>query len=758
MTDFDIRIRALFNRKVYTPEKKDGEQEYRIIADKAYDTVFADQNMKYFVSAFTHPSVEYNDNLNYEKVELLGDKIVAVLACYRLYRLYHMYGYAELSNMFAYYTSNVIGYDIFKDKIGMEKYIISNEQITFEEDADVFESLIGTLYKVIENEYPGCGYSSCNNFYESMFSGYKYDDRYLHGAPKTKVTQMFQGLTKSTIIELPDKNSEFIGFVKLIIPDKIVTILLENPKDVVKKEIKTEFIQSASNHQQAALQAYQEMLIYFEETLGVTPEWSEELRRIQYLRDSKIEEKKITKKFEEYRKVKKDLDFVSWKIKKSKGEGEKKWRFIGIREDGSGKVLAWITGAMASDKHHIAKDEMLKDFVEGKYDTYNINPKTYYKEFKTKIDYVAKFTEELKNIFSKSYIPDIILDALFNEEYIKIFQAAFSNPSVEYNDSENYEKLKLLGSKIISMILGKILDQKFPDATHAELSNIFGFYTSNEINTSLFHDNIKMAKFIRYRELLNENEIEDKSSLFEEEANVFEAMIGALFITSEKIFDGMGIICCNNFYRVMSKNVKYDNKYLEGAPKTQVLQMFQGLAADNINIIETPKKGDIYEGYVRLEIPDEIMNLFDITLNKTIYEKRAPTKPEASKDVYTELLKDLKENDITPEWSANVRKEKFLRDSGVTSEQIDKKLKELKNLDPELNFKDWKLKKSSGEGKKHWRLIGFKPNRKNKLDGTILAWVTDKQQSVSKNTMLKDFIAGSYDKYIVEDLNKKMKK
>ena len=351
-----------------------------VVPEVMYNDMFLGSNLDIFICAFTHASVEYDDNRNYQKRELRGDKIIGDLTIERLEKLYPRRSHSELSNMFSHYSSNIIGYEIFKEKIKMEKFILSYEKKTFDESADVYEALFGALKEVGNRVKRGMGLTLCANFFEILFRGYQYDEQYFQGAPKTRVVQMFHGIVEEKISESPGKKMPYKGTVTLRIPDAIKELLARNIKGVTVNSFKQEFTGSAPTKPEASAIAYEVLLKHLED-LGATPNLSRDIRRGKFLRESGIDVDRLENKFNQLRRVPKDriigkdsLDFNDWDMEKTTGEGEKHWRLVGFHPDGTGKILAWATGGIGSDTHHISKNKLLSEFVEGLFDKYYIRP------------------------------------------------------------------------------------------------------------------------------------------------------------------------------------------------------------------------------------------------------------------------------------------------------------------------------------------------------------------------------------------------
>ncbi|CAH6420729.1 Ribonuclease III [uncultured virus] len=183
-----------------------GHRTLRSVPAVTLDAMLSGDNLEVFYSAFTHPSYDYAKS--YEKLEILGDTNVNMLAANFIDELFPHLTPGQMTNMLSHYKSNKEFAKIISSAIPeINSLILITVPIDTKILADVFEALIRAVYITANAAGPeGIGYACTQNVYRILARDFKPDERYAAGNPKSLVTEMFGS---ANVREMPDKNAEF---------------------------------------------------------------------------------------------------------------------------------------------------------------------------------------------------------------------------------------------------------------------------------------------------------------------------------------------------------------------------------------------------------------------------------------------------------------------------------------------------------------------------------------------------------------------
>ena len=237
--------------------------------DKDRELYFTESRLGYWVQAFTHKTIDLNDN--YEVLEMLGDR--AMKFAFADYMIQRIVGIKEsqLTELQNYYLTTIPQANMAK-KYGFGQYIRIVKQPREKVLEDVLESFFGALMRVSEDVASGYGYY---NVFAMISFFYRDEDienklpELSSGQAKTVVTQSFPKLHLPNLIEdwyqendqvrfvlkLPLQSREYFEAYGIILPSVI------GQGVGVSKKV-------------ASKRAYEQALKILRQN-GVTPEWIE---------------------------------------------------------------------------------------------------------------------------------------------------------------------------------------------------------------------------------------------------------------------------------------------------------------------------------------------------------------------------------------------------------------------------------------------------------------------------------------------------
>ena len=238
-----------------------------------------------------------------------------------------------------------------------------------------------------------------------------------------------------------------------------------------------------------------------------------------------------------------------------------------------------------------------------------------------------------------------------------IWFEAFTDPSII--GSPNYERLEKLGDAVAHASLTKILLIQFPDAEPGDLDGIVSYYTSNIV----FADVIKrllpdIPGLIRIMPgiIINDGVI----------ADIFEAMMGAIYLIAELITPGLGHMIATKLFKALldewliatTGDTLFDSRYMRGDIKTQVREIFtrMGCRAPENN---PPIMSDDFST-ITIEVPltkyhTDFLDRQGKYIRPRTFVAEGPSKGLAIRRAYDKVFQYLSENDITTEWAAIIK-------------------------------------------------------------------------------------------------------
>lgn len=201
-------------------------------------------NMKYWIRAFTHESVSRTDN--YENLEYKGDVVLAwAFKRYimRLYKNENKAFYTEFNSSYQSKEPQIIA----SDKMGLSNYFRYDEQIkdVTKIKGDVFESFFGALETISDKLIDGTGAVMCYNMLVYLYKDFTFDSKKGKTPDKTRVIQIFSKF------ELPELTEYTPGIsVNIKASDKLIKMLDNKDKYIDNDNI---VAQSESSKQKIAV-------------------------------------------------------------------------------------------------------------------------------------------------------------------------------------------------------------------------------------------------------------------------------------------------------------------------------------------------------------------------------------------------------------------------------------------------------------------------------------------------------------------------
>jgi len=157
------------------------QQRGRVRNENILDQILSDQNMIIYNKAFTHSSIDQDNN--YENYELLGDSTSNKCIIFWFFRKYpilrdHPMGYKIMARIKILYFSKVIFKKISDLKLNFEPYIqidpVIMEKMKYKILTDVFEAFIAATELIFDSTFQiGIGYSVVYNIIASIFDELK---------------------------------------------------------------------------------------------------------------------------------------------------------------------------------------------------------------------------------------------------------------------------------------------------------------------------------------------------------------------------------------------------------------------------------------------------------------------------------------------------------------------------------------------------------------------------------------------------------
>lgn len=318
---------------------------------------------------------------------------------------------------------------------------------------------------------------------------------------------------------------------------------------------------------------------------------------------------------------------------------------------------------------------------------------------------------------SKMIMPEEILSAiLLDADSILLFKKAITHVSYSYED--NYEKLELIGDKIMNSIVANMFYEKYGQTrSHGDLSNAIAYYVSNPVAAEM------MAKF-KIDGYIRIDGVEIDSDI---KADVFEALFMATYASANKVISGIGQQCCDSLYKKFfytDPEIAVNEKHFQGASKTVVIEVLKKLVEYKpgdkaAQLEELPRSKEAWNRRLTVKIVSddvlEIMNdLSPGRRAKKEFTATSNTRAEASAAIYEEILSYLNELGITKKSAAEKKMAKDLK-----SRPLSNYVKDVTALSEQAGFVRWEIIRMSTKKSTNvitFMLVGFDANDK----GTVL--------------------------------------
>lgn len=295
-----------------------------------------------------------------------------------------------------------------------------------------------------------------------------------------------------------------------------------------------------------------------------------------------------------------------------------------------------------------------------------------------------------QGIQGRSIIPKNILSlVLTDQNMVTYFLKVFTHMSADYENS--YEQLEFGGDLFGNIFTYRKMLRDYPYLTPEESNNMLSYYKSNEV----FATAIKGTIYNVNQLILTASHIEKSSKIY---GDVFEALLMAVFITCNIVEPGIGFSCAENVFLLLTRNIKIEDKFKHGHPKSAVLSIL------GTKSIASTQSTTTKSGFkVSVELNQQSLNALRKTINKkyeamtTYFEATGGNKEVAVYDVYSQILKELKDREITPE-TFQAAKLSILIDELSNAQEIYKKMD---NKHEVLEF----IKKTVSEDEFEWSLV-----------------------------------------------------
>lgn len=189
--------------------------------------------------------------------------------------------------------------------------------------------------------------------------------------------------------------------------------------------------------------------------------------------------------------------------------------------------------------------------------------------------------EGLIDVVPPQMLQGILSDENMREHFVRAFtHRSWRGKGAKY--TEGYDRYELFGDTLGNAFIAQIVMAEHGHRlTTDELSKMISYYKSNkvfgEFMITAMPSNILRAIVRRY----------DMNSDLEPKvyADVFEAMLAAIFYSANNVQRGMGGPCVENALRVLTRNFRPDIVHSAGNPKSQIQEIF-----GDDSTTETPPK------------------------------------------------------------------------------------------------------------------------------------------------------------------------
>ena len=229
---------------------------------------------------------------------------------------------------------------------------------------------------------------------------------------------------------------------------------------------------------------------------------------------------------------------------------------------------------------------------------------------------------KLKKIFSNRSLECSELEKRINYTFSNTYylEKALTHKSVQDHSQGNYERLEFVGDAVIDQTISLWLFKKYPNSDEGSLTKIRSTLVNREFLATM-GIKLKLSKYIRVDQSVN---IKDSKVLGKISADVFEAIVGAIYLDGGYKYASKFInktICKYEFLALKDQN--YKGQLIEYCHKV-------GLPTPQFNIINSsgPEHEKIF--IVNVEIDGE-----------NIWKGTGSTKKSAEQNCAQKAIEDL---------------------------------------------------------------------------------------------------------------------
>lgn len=251
-----------------------------------------------------------------------------------------------------------------------------------------------------------------------------------------------------------------------------------------------------------------------------------------------------------------------------------------------------------------------------------------------------------RNVFPPVLLDRMLSDKSIVDHFLKTFtHVSASSPMegmVQVIEGSNYEDQEMSGDALANFFMLQRIRRALPGLSIKEMNNMLSHYKSNEVYKWIIETSIPV---IGGQDLILTGK--DYVRTPKMYADVFEALIMAVFEAGEAIQEGFGYSCAENAFAVLTRELKINDSFRHGHPKTYVAEI---LGKDSFRE-HGEAKGNQFS--VSVTINDAGINKAkDMDPNaeyllKLPYTATAGNEEIAKRQVYGKIVKDLQLRGLT---------------------------------------------------------------------------------------------------------------
>jgi hypothetical protein len=246
------------------------------IKEETIDKIVNYKTLPIWKKAFTHESVDLNDN--YEQLETIGDRVLELAFLKYLIRRFPDLSPQEITELKSKYMSKIYQGTVSR-KLGFGDWIRSGDDISsINILEDVFESFFGALFEIADSVIgDGVGYVMSLKVLSMIFSDFDFDLSKAQGHPKSQIKEIFE------MLKLDPEVAEIVQ------TDKGVNVSIQltdrTYNDLMKLEVINKDASKVIGYGFGPFKTYAVNLAYsnalnYLESLGITREWAERQKEL----------------------------------------------------------------------------------------------------------------------------------------------------------------------------------------------------------------------------------------------------------------------------------------------------------------------------------------------------------------------------------------------------------------------------------------------------------------------------------------------